>query len=205
MGPDAENTGFSEEIQEIFSDEREFIPQCQDSTPSMSNNAHVPRDNQTQMNQQDWNLFQDAAPESPRALLQSTDDMQTEELLSMHCPTPTNMATAICLMVEDPYFDTAMSSPASKETREDPSLDWRGSSDFKIPLLCVNDQDLELNAATSGKCIIYRAVGRVWASQMLNEVNVTGTVDKDEEIPPPLPQRTPESYILAADTGGFSV
>lgn len=152
MGPDSENTGFSEEIQKIFSEEKEFIPQCQDSTPSMSKNAHVPKDNETQMNQQDWNLFQDAAQESPRASLQSTDDMQTEELLSL--PPSSNMAAAICLMVEDPYFDTAMSSQSPEETPEDPCLDWRGSSDFKIPLLCVNDQDLELNAATSGKCII---------------------------------------------------
>lgn len=45
------------------------------------------------------------------------------------------------------------------------------------------------------------AVGHVWAPQMLTEVHVTGTVDTDEEIPPPLPQRTPESYILAADAG----
>lgn len=41
--------------------------------------------------------------------------------------------------------------------------------------------------------------------QMLTEVHVTGTVDMDGEIPPPLPQRTPESYILAADAGRFSV
>lgn len=40
---------------------------------------------------------------------------------------------------------------------------------------------------------------------MLTEVHVTGTVDTDEDIPPPLPQRTPESYILAADAGQFSV
>lgn len=36
-------------------------------------------------------------------------------------------------------------------------------------------------------------------------LHVTGTVDKDEEVPPPLPQRTPESYILAADAGWSSV
>lgn len=40
---------------------------------------------------------------------------------------------------------------------------------------------------------------------MLTEVHVTDTADKDEEIPPPLPQRTPESYILAADAGWSSV
>lgn len=33
-------------------------------------------------------------------------------------------------------------------------------------------------------------------------LHVTGTAEKDEEVPPPLPQRTPESYILAADAGG---
>lgn len=40
---------------------------------------------------------------------------------------------------------------------------------------------------------------------MSTEVHATGTADMDEEIPPPLPQRTPESYILAADAGSFSV
>lgn len=43
------------------------------------------------------------------------------------------------------------------------------------------------------------------AFQMLTEVHVTGSVDEDEEIPPPLPQRTPESYILSADAGWSSV
>lgn len=40
---------------------------------------------------------------------------------------------------------------------------------------------------------------------MLTEVHVTGSIDEDEEIPPPLPQRTPESYILSADAGWSSV
>lgn len=40
------------------------------------------------------------------------------------------------------------------------------------------------------------------AFQMLTEVHVTGT--EDEETPPPLPQRTPESFILAADAGWSS-
>lgn len=35
-------------------------------------------------------------------------------------------------------------------------------------------------------------------------MHVTGAADNDEESPPPLPQRTPESYILAADAGRFS-
>lgn len=33
----------------------------------------------------------------------------------------------------------------------------------------------------------------------------TGGDDKDEEEPPPLPQRTPESYIIAVDEGWCSL
>lgn len=46
--------------------------------------------------------------------------------------------------------------------------------------------------------------GDVRASQVFTQVRVTGSGDKDEETPPPLPQRTPESYILAADAGWSS-
>lgn len=60
------------------------------------------------------------------------------------------MAAAICLMVEDPYFDTGMSSP-SEEAPKDSPQEWRRSPELIIPSLLVNDQDLELSAAASGK------------------------------------------------------
>lgn len=103
------------------------------------------------MNQQQWNLSQHAAPAGPGASLQSTNSSQAEERLSLPCsPSPT-MAAAICLMVEDPYFDPALSPPSSEEAPKDSSHDWRGSSHFIAPSVQVNDQDLELNAAPAGK------------------------------------------------------
>ncbi|XP_056895698.1 tyrosine-protein phosphatase non-receptor type 22 isoform X2 [Takifugu flavidus] len=179
-GPDIENEHLDLKstnpinFQQILIEERDFLPQYQDSTPSTSQNVLVLSDNDTQMHQQQGDLLQDAAPEGPGASLQSVDS--SEELLLLDCPTSPTMAAAICLMVEDPYFDRAMSSPTEEAPKDSPQ-EWRRSPELIIPSLLVNDQDLELNAAASG------------------------TVDMDEEIPPPLPQRTPESYILAVDAG----
>lgn len=39
---------------------------------------------------------------------------------------------------------------------------------------------------------------------VLTAVRFAGTVDSDEETPPPLPQRTPDSYLLAEDKGWWS-
>lgn len=96
------------------------------------------------MNQQQWDLLQDAALAGPGASLQSMNSSQAEELLSLHCPPTPTMAAAICLMVEDPYFE-------SEEAPKDSSQDWSGSCDFNIPSVLVNDQDVELNAAPAGK------------------------------------------------------
>lgn len=154
-GPDTENaiSGLSGEInfQQVLSEEQDFLPQYQDPTPSTSKDALVLRDSEAQMNQQKWNLLQDAAPAGPGASLQSTNSSQAEELLLLHCPQSPTMAAAMCLMVEDPYFDTALSFPSSEEAPKDPSQDWRGSSDFNIPWVQVNDQDLELNTEPAGK------------------------------------------------------
>lgn len=135
-------------FQQILIEERDFLPQHQDSTPSTSQNALVLRDNDTQTHQQQGDLLQDAVPEGPRASLQSEDS--SEELLLLHCPPSPTMAAAICLMVEDPYFDTATSSP-SEEAPTDSPQEWRRSPELIIPSLLVNDQDLELNAAASGE------------------------------------------------------
>lgn len=147
-GPDTENTtsGLSGNInfQEVHSEEHDFLPQYQDSTPSTSKDALALRDSEAQMNQQQWDLLQDAALAGPGASLQSMNSSQAEELLSLHCPPTPTMAAAICLMVEDPYFE-------SEEAPKDSSQDWSGSCDFNIPSVLVNDQDVELNAAPAGK------------------------------------------------------
>ena len=51
------------------------------------------------------------------------------------------------LMVEDPYFDTPMSSPSS----EDPK--WTASPLFSPPALHLNDQ--ELNSPVAGTFLYY--------------------------------------------------
>lgn len=103
------------------------------------------RDSEAQMNQQQWDLLQNVAPAGPGASLQPNSS-QAEELLALHRePSPT-MAAAVCLMVEDPYFD----SPSLEEAPKDSSEDWTGSCDFNVPSVQVNDQDLELNAAPAG-------------------------------------------------------
>ncbi|XP_041860954.1 tyrosine-protein phosphatase non-receptor type 22 [Melanotaenia boesemani] len=101
-----------------------------------------------------------------------------QECLDTLSPNPLP-AEAVCLMVEDPYFDTPMSSPSSEETPLDPVDDskWTMSPIFTTPSLLLNDQTVELNSPGSG----------------------TEKVLTDEEMPPPIPERTPESYILAVD------
>lgn len=153
-GPDIENEHSDLKstnpinFQQILIEERDFLPQYQDFTPSTSQNVLVLSDNDTQMHQQQGDLLQDAAPEGPGASLQSVDS--SEELLLLDCPSSPTMAAAICMMVEDPYFDRAMSSP-SEEAPTDSPQEWRCSPELIIPSLLLNDQDLELNAAASGK------------------------------------------------------
>ncbi|MEQ2212702.1 hypothetical protein XENOCAPTIV_003630, partial [Xenoophorus captivus] len=82
---------------------------------------------------------------------------------------------AVCLMVEDPYFDTPMSSPSSKEAVVDLAEDskWTSSLIFRAPSLLLNDQTMELSSPAS--------------------------VPTYDEAPPPLPERTPESFFLAEE------
>uniref|UniRef100_A0A3P9M154 protein-tyrosine-phosphatase n=1 Tax=Oryzias latipes TaxID=8090 RepID=A0A3P9M154_ORYLA len=82
------------------------------------------------------------------------------------------VAETICLMVEDPYFDTPLSSPSSEEASAEDST-WTLSPIFKTPSLLLNDQMLNSNSPAS--------------------------VSANEETPPPLPERTPESFVLAAN------
>ncbi|KAM6924353.1 tyrosine-protein phosphatase non-receptor type 22 [Xenentodon cancila] len=90
-------------------------------------------------------------------------------------PPAPDVAKAICHMVEDPYFDTPMSSPSPDETVEGSSEDtkWTQSPLNSGPLLLLNDQTMKFDSP---------------ASDVM-----------DEEAPPPLPERTPESYVLAVN------
>lgn len=84
---------------------------------------------------------------------------------------------AVChLMVEDPYFDTPLSSPSSEEApvnEEEEDSKWTCSPLFSTPSLLLNDQDMEPCSPAS--------------------------VPTDDEAPPPLPERTPESFFLAEE------
>ncbi|XP_034392843.1 tyrosine-protein phosphatase non-receptor type 22 isoform X2 [Cyclopterus lumpus] len=103
---------------------------------------------------------------------------ESDDIASLNPPSSPAVAVAICLMVEDPYFDTPMSSPSSEEAPMDlieGTKQWTVSPIVTTVSLCLNDQTLELNSLASG----------------------TVEVHRDEEVPPPLPQRTPESYLIA--------
>ncbi|KAK7128946.1 hypothetical protein R3I94_017241 [Phoxinus phoxinus] len=90
--------------------------------------------------------------------------------------------STICFTVEDPYF-----GPESPPASENPSVMdsmvheiWTENACFTIPSLALNNQALELPK---------------------HDHNDKGanTPSSDEDTPPPLPERTPESFILAAD------
>ncbi|XP_033988174.1 tyrosine-protein phosphatase non-receptor type 22 isoform X2 [Trematomus bernacchii] len=107
--------------------------------------------------------------------------LQQEEEHSHSLPTPagnyiTQKATVlqegVRLMVEDPYFDTPMSSPSSEDSK------WTASPLFSPPALHLNDQELNSPVAVT-----------------------PGPGRDDEEDAPPLPQRTPESFEMAAGPG----
>ncbi|XP_028265854.1 tyrosine-protein phosphatase non-receptor type 22 isoform X2 [Parambassis ranga] len=145
---------------------------------------------EVQWDQQQW----DALRTPPDALLTASDQNTGRDtppnlvLSSQEAPAaqeriqddtvlqnpPPAMAEAICHMVEDPYFDSPVHSPSSEEAPIDPPEDteqWTLSPIFSSPSLCLNGQTLEANSTVSG-C---------------------------NEVPPPLPERTPESYELAED------
>ncbi|XP_034731632.1 tyrosine-protein phosphatase non-receptor type 22 isoform X2 [Etheostoma cragini] len=116
---------------------------------------------------------------SHRAPLVAEKIQDPDDILSLNIPPSPAVTAAICQMVEDPYFDTPMSSPPSEEAPMDSTEDtiqWTESSIFCTPSLFLNDQTLEINSPASGTEVLM-----------------------DEEVPPPLPQRTPESFIMAVD------
>ncbi|RXN11711.1 tyrosine- phosphatase non-receptor type 22-like protein [Labeo rohita] len=93
--------------------------------------------------------------------------------------------STICLTVEDPYFG---SPPASADHSVMDSMTdepWMENPSFTIPSLVLNNQVLELPK---------------------HDCNNKGpnTPSSDEDAPPPLPERTPESFILADEKNVLS-
>lgn len=73
--------------------------------------------------------------------IQDTDNKPSATL-----PPSSDVAAAVCMMVEDPYFDTPISSPSSESASVDPvedTEDWTFSPIFSAPTLCLNDLVLE--------------------------------------------------------------
>lgn len=185
-----EESGFLPQFQYLLDEEQAFLPQYNSPLASSENLLFL---NAVDMHtdQQQWNLFQTSPESVPQDLNEGPWMVHAnqripsaEELIAesdsvpslIRQPSP-DIAAAICSMVEDPYFDTGLSSPSSdgglvgaaEETTE-----WTFSPLFNAPSLLLNDLTLEANSPAS--------------------------VCTSGEDPPPLPERTPESYMLAVDT-----
>lgn len=160
------------QFQHLLDEERDVLPLYHTPLPSASNNliALRARDKQSDQQQSDllWTLpgflattqdLQDGPTTSPKLLHTSQRAAGVEERIqesddipSLDPPPSPAVAAAICLMVEDPYFDTPMSSPSSEEApvAED-TKPWTVRPVFSTPSLSLNDQTLELSNSASGK------------------------------------------------------
>lgn len=138
--------------------------QCQAAFPSAFANYIAMRDSDPQMDQQQWHLLktlseslatgeeeQEGAKAPPEWVHDSEGGPAVEERIQegrdtppLKLPPSNAVAAAICMMVEDPYFDTPMSSPLSEEAPASTV-----STNFNTPSLCLNDQTL--NSPASGK------------------------------------------------------
>lgn len=91
---------------------------------------------------------------SPRAPVVEERMQESDDIPLLKPPPSPAVAAAICLMVEDPYFETPMSSLSLEEAPMDSTKDakqWTVSSVLSTPSLCLNGQTLELNSPASGK------------------------------------------------------
>ncbi|XP_018537687.1 tyrosine-protein phosphatase non-receptor type 22 isoform X1 [Lates calcarifer] len=187
------------QFQNLLDEERDVLAQYHTSLPFTSENHIALTAKGELMEQQQWqHAFSDtwATTQNPlegprtspklvhvsqRAPAVQESIQESDDIPSLNPPPAPAVAEAICLMVEDPYFDNPMSSPSSDGVPMNPSEDakqWTDSPIFSKPLLCLNEQTLEFTSPVSG----------------------TIEAHTDEDEPPPLPERTPESYVLAVDT-----
>ncbi|XP_062283246.1 tyrosine-protein phosphatase non-receptor type 22 isoform X2 [Scomber scombrus] len=188
------------QFQHLLDEERDVLPQNHTPLPSALHSLiALSKARDKQRDQQQWDLhwslpevlattqnLQDGPTTSPKLVHTSQkatgveEGIQGDDIPSLDPPPSTAVAEALCLMVEDPYFDTPFSSPSSDEASVDCAEDtkqWTAGPALSMPSLSLNDQTLDLNS-TSG----------------------TVEAHTDEEAPPPVPERTPESYVLAVDT-----
>lgn len=176
------------QFQQLLDNEREdALRRNHVASPSASENLAAWRAEEMQREQRQWQDLLEGPRASPqlahpgqRAPAVEEKMQESDDIPSLKPPPPPAVPAAICLMVEDPYFDTPMSSPLEEEAPGDSAKhaeQWTVSPLFSTPSLCLNDETLELNSSVSGPA----------------------DVNTDEEAPPPLPQRTPESYVLAVD------
>ncbi|XP_069382849.1 tyrosine-protein phosphatase non-receptor type 22 isoform X3 [Paralichthys olivaceus] len=194
MTPDSENKLSDQELvllpqlQNPQNEERDVSPQHH--PPSLSTPENLIAS--TSEDEQQWNRIR-ASPDagvtsqdlqegpgtSPKQVHTSQSAPAAEErdnLPSLNLPPLPDIA--ICLMVEDPYFDTPMSSPSSEEVPMDSAGDAR-------PWI-VSPAFTPSSAPEH-------------PPEHITPVSDTEEPHKDEEAPPPLPERTPESYELAVD------
>ncbi|XP_070963584.1 tyrosine-protein phosphatase non-receptor type 22-like isoform X6 [Oncorhynchus clarkii lewisi] len=99
---------------------------------------------------------------------------------------PVNLfSNSLCLTMEDPYFgpDSPLAAQDRKgsddEEEQAPLSQWTENPCFNGPSLTLNSQRMELPALTTTNA-------------------APGAVSSGEDSPPPLPERTAESYVLAA-------
>ncbi|KAK6303352.1 hypothetical protein J4Q44_G00258060 [Coregonus suidteri] len=96
-----------------------------------------------------------------------------------------SFSNPLCLTMEDPYFGSnsplAAEAPRGSDDEEEqaPLSQWTENPCFNGPGLTLNSQPMELPARTTTNA-------------------APGAVSSDEDSPPPLPERTAESYVLAA-------
>lgn len=163
-----------QQLQHLMDEERAVLQQYRTPLASASENHITLRAKDKQNDQQQWQRLQciddvlcttqelqdglrtlptllDTSQRSP-AVEQRTQE--SNNIPPLNRPPSPVVSEAVCLMVEDPYFDTPMSSPSSEEAPMDSNEDtkqWTLSPVFGTPSLFLNDQSLELNSAVSSK------------------------------------------------------
>lgn len=157
-------------------EELDFLPQFQQKLNEESqcqaafDSVIAMRDSDPQMDQQQWHLLktlseslaageeeQEGAKASPKRVHDSEGGPAVEERIQegrdtppLKAPPSNAVAAAICLMVEDPYFDTPMSSPSSEEApvvSTEPAKHWTVSTNVNTPSVCLNDQTVDSTAS----------------------------------------------------------
>lgn len=157
------------QFQQMLKEERDVLPHYQTPSPSPLDNVIDLTDMDSRTEQQQWNVLQ-SLPEAQVASQELQEepnpspiwvhtspkdpagDQEINNMPSLHQPpSPT-----VCLLVEDPYFDTPLSSPSSEETPPDSEnvKQCTVSPIFSTPSVCLNDQPLELNPPASGDHIL---------------------------------------------------